>query len=71
MDLSNTHFLWASVFWGAVASGYFIYGWRQRAAIPLAGGAAMTAASMMLPAAWMSAVCLGIMLAVWWLMKED
>ena len=35
-------FLMASLFWGSVASGYLIYGWRQKAAPALAGGAVMT-----------------------------
>jgi hypothetical protein len=70
VDLTNEHFLWASLVWGAVASGYFIYGWRQKAALPLAAGAAMTAASIFLPAFWMSLVCVAIMLAVWWLLRQ-
>lgn len=70
MDLTNEHFLWASLIWGAVASGYFVYGWRQRAAIPLAGGALMTAASILLPAFWMTLASLAIILGVWWLLKQ-
>jgi len=58
------------MFWGAVGSGYVIYGWRQRAAIPFAGGAALTAASFFLPALWMSLASLAIMFAVWWLCKQ-
>lgn len=69
-NLTNEHFLFASVFWGGIASGYFIYGWRQKSAIPLAGGAAMTFASFFLPALWMSLVCILAILAVWWLLKE-
>ncbi len=69
-DLTNQRFLWASLWWGAVASGYFIYGWRQKAAIPLAAGAAMTAASILLPAFWMSLVSVGIILGTWWLLKQ-
>jgi hypothetical protein len=69
-NLTNERFLWASMLWGAVASGYFIYGWRQKSAIPLAGGAAMTFASFLLPALWMSLACIAVMVIVWWLMKE-
>lgn len=69
--LQNENFLWASCVWGAVASGYFIYGWRQKAAIPLAAGAAMTAMSFVGPNALiMSLVCLAIIVAAWWLMKQ-
>ena len=70
MDWTNERFLWASVIWSAVASGYFIYGWRQKSAIPLAAGALMTAVSIFLPALWMSLACIAIMFAVWWLLKE-
>jgi hypothetical protein len=70
VDLTNEHFLWASCVWGAVASGYFIYGWRQKASIPLAAGGAMTVASFFLPAFWMSLVCVAIIFAVWWLRRQ-
>lgn len=69
-NLTNEHFLFASVFWGGVAAGYYIYGWRQKSAIPLAAGAIMTAASFFLPALWMSLVCIATILIVWWLLKE-
>ncbi len=36
----DQNFLWASMLWGAVASGYFIYGWKQRSVLPFLGGAA-------------------------------
>ncbi len=58
------------MFWGAVAGGYWIYGWRQKSWIPLAGGAAMMAASFFLPALPMSIASIGIMLLVWWLIKQ-
>jgi hypothetical protein len=69
-SLLDQHFLWASVIWGAVASGYLIYGWRQRAAIPFLGGAAMTAASFFLPALLMSLASIAIIAAVWWLLRN-
>ncbi len=70
VDLMNQNFLWASLLWGAVGSGYLIYGWRQKASIPLAGGAALTAISFFLPALWMTLAGVIIMLAVWWLLKQ-
>jgi hypothetical protein len=69
VDWTDEHFLWASLIWGAVASGYLVYGWRQRAALPLAAGALMTAASFFLPALWMTLACLAIIFAVRWLLK--
>lgn len=68
--MTDEHFLIASVLWGGIAGGYIIYGWRQRAAIPFAGGAVMTFASFVLPALWMSLVCIATIFAVWWLLKQ-
>ena len=62
--------LWASLFWGAVGSGYLLYGWRQRAAIPFAGGAAITACSYFLPALPMTLASLAAMGLVHWLLKQ-
>ena len=56
--------------WGAVASGYWIYGWRQKAGMPLAAGGAIMLASFMFPALWMTVICVGIMVGTWWLMKQ-
>lgn len=61
--------IWASILWGGIGGGYLIYGWRQKAGIPLAGGVAMTLACF-LPTLWMSLVSIAIMFAVWWLCKQ-
>jgi hypothetical protein len=67
----NENYIWASCIWGAVASGYLIYGWRQRAAIPFVGGVAMTAASFLISSALlMSLACIALMFAVYWLLKQ-
>jgi hypothetical protein len=66
----NQNFLWASLIWGSIASGYIIYGWRQRATIPLIGGVVMTVASIFAPALTMSLVCILAMFAVWWLLRQ-
>jgi hypothetical protein len=66
----DEHFLLASVWWGGIASGYWVYGWKQKSWIPLAGGAAMMAASCFMPALTMSLVSILIMVGVWWLMKR-
>jgi hypothetical protein len=70
VDPATEHFLWASVFWSGIAGGYLVYGWRQKSAIPLAAGAAMTAVAVFLPALWMSLACLAIMFATWWRWKQ-
>jgi hypothetical protein len=66
----NQNFLLANCLWGAVASGYMIYGWRQRSLIPFLGGFAMMGVSCFTPALTMSVVSIAIMFAVWWLMKQ-
>ena len=58
------------MFWGAVAGGYLVYGWRQRAAIPFAGGALMTAVSFFLPPLVMTLASIFIIYGVWWLLKR-
>jgi len=34
----NTSFLFASLVWGAIGAGYFIYGKKQRSFVPMIGG---------------------------------
>ena len=71
MDLLNQNYLWASCIWGAIASGYLIYGWRQRATIPFVGGVLMTVASFFISSAvLMSLACIALMFAVYWLLKQ-
>jgi len=70
MDLMNQKFLWASCVWSAIASGYLIYGWRQRAAIPFVGGAVMMTVSCFLPALPMSLLCIATMVLVYWLIRQ-
>ena len=66
----NQNFLLANCLWGAVASGYMIYGWRQRSLIPFLGGFVMMGVSCFMPALTMSLASMAIMFAVWWLMKQ-
>jgi hypothetical protein len=66
----NQNFLWASLVWGSIGSGYCIYGWKQRATIPLVGGVVMTAVSFFAPVLSMSLICIATMFAVWWLIKQ-
>jgi hypothetical protein len=70
MDLLNQKFLWASVIWSAIASGYLIYGWRQKAAIPFVGGGVMMTVACFLPALPMTLICLAAMAVVHWLLKQ-
>jgi hypothetical protein len=70
-DLMNENFLFASLFWGSIAGGYCIYGWKQRSGFPLAGGVAMTAVSFFITSwFWMSLACIALMVAVWQMVKR-
>jgi hypothetical protein len=61
-------FLWTSLVWGAIGSGYLIYGWRQKSFIPFLGGLAMIVASYFIANWWlMSLACLGIIALVYWM----
>ena len=71
VDLLNEHYLWASVIWSAIAAGYLIYGWRQRALMPFIGGFAKTASSFFIGSALlMSLACIALMVFVYWLVKQ-
>ena len=66
----DQHALWASWLWGAIASGYWIYGFKQRSLIPFLGGFVMMAASFFMGALLMSLTCIIAILAVWWLLEQ-
>ena len=67
----NGNFLLASMVWSSIATGYLIYGWKQKAVMPLAGGAAMMAASFLVVNPWfMSLTCLVLMALIFWLVRQ-
>jgi hypothetical protein len=41
----NANFLFASLIWGSVGGGYFIYGKKQRSSVPMIGGILMIGVS--------------------------
>jgi hypothetical protein len=68
----NTGFLFASLIWGSLGLGYFIYGRKQRSPGPMLGGVMMMGASYFVASAlWMSILCVGLMLAVYGWSKVD
>jgi hypothetical protein len=72
VNLLNEHYLWASVIWGAIATGYLVYGWRQRTLIPFLSGLAITTASIFISSALlMSLACIALMAITYWLVKQD
>jgi hypothetical protein len=71
VHLLNVNFLFASLFWGSVGVGYWIYGKRQSAMSPMLGGVAMIAVSYLVPSAiLMSLACILIGAGVYYLMKR-
>jgi len=70
-SLFNTSFLLASLLWGSVGAGYWIYGKKQREMIPMIGGILMIAVSCFV-SSWflMSLLSIALMVAVYWLVKQ-
>ena len=70
MNLLNTNFLLASLVWGSVGVGYFIYGKKQQEVVPLVGGLIMIAISYLVGSALiMSLISIGIMVAVYYIVR--
>ena len=71
MDLLNTNFLFASLIWGSVGAGYWIYGKRQSSMTAMLGGVAMIAISYLV-SSWllMSLICIGLGIGVYHLLKR-
>jgi len=67
----NASFLFASLLWGSVGFGYFIYGKKQNSWVPMVGGIIMIVASYFAGTALlMSLISIAIVFAVWFLLKE-
>lgn len=71
MNIFDTKFLFASLLWGSIGVGYFVYGKKQQAMVPLAGGLAMIAVSYFVSSALlMSLISIALMVAVYLLMRR-
>lgn len=75
MDLSAMNFsagtLFASLIWGAIGSGFFIYGKKQHSYVPMAGGVALIGISYFIASPlYMSITAIGIMVAIWYFSKR-
>ena len=71
MNIFDTKFLFASLLWGSIGVGYFIYGKRQQQLMPMLGGVAMIAVSYLVSSALlMSLISIGLMVAVYLLVKR-
>ena len=70
-NLFDTSFLFASLLWGSVGMGYFIYGKKQSATMPMIGGIVICAVSYVV-SSWllMTLLSIGIIVAIHWLIKR-
>ena len=68
----NTNFLFASLIWGSVGVGYFIYGKKQRSGPPMIGGILMIVVSYFV-GSWlpMSLTSIAIIAIIHVLLKRD
>jgi hypothetical protein len=58
-------FLWASVIWGAIGSGYVMYGWKQKSMVPFAAGVIMSVAACFAPALPMTLISFIAIFGAW------
>jgi hypothetical protein len=67
----TTSFLFASLIWGSIGLGYFIYGKKQQSLSAMMGGILMMIVSYFIVSALaMSLVSVGIIAMVYWLVKR-
>jgi hypothetical protein len=67
----NSNTLFASLIWGGIGSGFFAYGWKQKAAIPLGTGVAMIGLSYFIGSAlYMSLAEAATLVVMYWLKKQ-
>ena len=71
MNIFDAKFLFASLLWGSIGVGYFIYGKKQQEIVPLLGGVAMVAVSFLVGSALlMSLISLALIGAVHLLLRR-
>ncbi|HWD91835.1 MAG TPA: hypothetical protein VG938_05745 [Verrucomicrobiae bacterium] len=70
--IGDTNSIIASIIWGAVGTGFAIYGWKQKAMIPLFGGIALIAGSYFFAtsALGMSLFSIATIAVIFWLKKN-
>jgi hypothetical protein len=70
MPMFHTNDLLASMLWGAIGGGFCLYGKKQAATVPLAGGLLMVAGSYFIPSAWeLSLASIALLGGMVWLMR--
>jgi hypothetical protein len=71
VNLFNPSFLFASLLWGSIGVGYFIYGKKQQSLSPMVGGIVMIAVSYFVGSALlMSLICILVIVAVYLLLQR-
>jgi len=69
--LASAHSLIASLIWGAVGMGLFVYGKKQQSMVPLFGGLLVIGVSYFIDSAlYMSLAALGLIAGVFWLKRQ-
>jgi hypothetical protein len=67
----NASFLFASLIWGSIGLGYFIYGRKQSSWVPMIAGILMMVASYFVSSALlMSLVCATLIALVYFMLKR-
>ncbi len=71
MKLFDAEFLFASLIWGSVGFGYFIYGRKQQETVPLVAGLLMIVASYLVGSSLlMSIISIALMTGVYLLLRQ-
>lgn len=71
MNLFSPSFLFASLIWGSIGLGYFIYGKKQQSLIPMVAGIVMMGVSYFVGSALlMSLICVVLMAVVYVLLRQ-
>ena len=64
-------FLFASLIWGSIGVGYFIYGKKQQSLPAMVGGIVMVGVSYLVGSALLtSLISILVIVAVYWLLKR-
>lgn len=67
----ETNTLFASLVWGGIGSGFLIYGWKQKATVPLGAGLAMVGLSYFVGSAVLMSVAESVILGLaYWLYRQ-
>ena len=68
----DASYLFVSLFWSAVGTGFWVYARKQRSIPALAGGTALFAISWLISSAfWMSLAALGIIAGIYYWSRHD